>query len=361
MKREIALRWSWIHVLNRKRYDMLRESFGDLDRAFEELTPEMLSELGCKEETVHIAFNRLDEFDVDSYEIELKKRGLVFQTCEDADFPRALLEIPDAPVFLYSKGDLSILNQPCLALVGTREMSDYGKRVVSHLIPDIVQAGLVTISGLAFGIDAEVARETLRAGGKTVAVVGHGLAMIYPKANERLAEEIVQKGGLILSEFPLDTNPDKFTFPARNRIIAGLSLGTVVVEAAEASGSLITAELALEYGRDVFAVPGPIFDPNFVGCHELIGKGQAKLITSAQDILSDLGIVASNRAQSEEVYTPESTEEAKIFEALTSMPSNMDELAEKTLLDIATLNAVLTILEMRGAAKNVGTGVWVRG
>lgn len=357
-----ALRWSWMNVLTMKRVEMLRTRFKDLDAALEHVSLEMLRELGCREDTSMLAMNRLEEFDPEAYAGILRKRDIRFLSFEDEEYPPSLREISDAPIFLYAMGDLGVLNQPCLGMVGTREMSEYGKRVVGMLVPDIIRAGMVTVSGLAFGIDAEVAKETVATGGRTVAVLGHGLGMIYPKQNERLAEEIVQKGGLILSEFPLDTRPDKYTFPARNRIIAGLSLGTVVVEAALESGSLITAELALEYGREVFAVPGQIFDSHYAGCHQLIARGHAKLVTSASEILTDIGIVSSAQGGAPvQSYTPETPEEEQILKILTTMPMVLDDLAEKTELPPSALSATLTMLEIRGIVKNIGGGKWVRG
>jgi DNA processing protein len=360
MEREVALRWSWMNVLNRKRWDALAGRFGSLEAALGAVDIELLRSLGCREDTALLAMNRLEEFDPETYERELEKREISLITFEDEEYPALLKEIPDAPSFLYARGDLSILAQPCIALVGARAMSEYGSRVVAHLVPLLITAGTVTVSGLAEGIDAEVASETLHAGGRTVAVLGHGLGMMYPKAHERLAASIVEKGGLIISEFPLDIRPDHYTFPARNRIIAGLSLGTIIVEAAEESGSLITADLALDYNREVFAVPGQIFDPGYAGCHQILKRGQASLITSAQDVLTALGIVGSTAPESSIAPTFDSAEEQAIFGVLTSMPQSLDDLVEKTGFDAATLNATLTMLELKGIAKNVGNGRWVR-
>ncbi len=362
MDMEKALRWSWMNVLTRKRYDLLKEKFRTLDCALENISVEMLGELGIRENTAMGAINRLEEFDPEAHQKELQKRGLTLLTIEDEAYPEALLQIPDAPVFLYARGDVSILREPCLALVGTRGMSDYGKRVTEHFVSPLVKAGIVTVSGLAAGIDAEVARETIRAGGKTVAVLGHGFGTMYPKAHVHLADDIVKAGGLILSELALDIQPDKFTFPARNRIIAGLSLGTVVLEAAKQSGSLITADLALDYNRDVFAVAGPIFDPNYEGCHQIIRKGTGKLVTDAADILCELGMAHAVTApqESRRDFAAENQEEAVVWSVLTTMPVDLDDLVVKAKLDAATLNATLTMLELRGAVKNVGAGQWVR-
>lgn len=358
MKRETALTWSWLNILNKKRYDALIDVYRDMETALGHVNEELLKSLGCREDTIYRVLNRLEEFDPAAYEKELEKRGIEFLDLEDPSYPDKLSAIPDQPVFLYYKGSLDILDQLCLACVGKREMSSYGKRVVEEFVPALVQAEIVTVSGLALGVDAQVASETLDAGGVTVAVVGQGLATIYPKSNTALAERIVEGGGLILSEFPLDQTPDKFTFPARNRIIAGLSVGTIVMEAGEGSGALITADLALDYGRDVFAVPGQIFDENFRGCHEIIAKGQAKLVSSPQDVLAEIGVIAPKNSVSS--FIPKTELEEILFKVLTTMPQSVSDLVDHSAMNAGAVNTTLTMLELAGAAKNVGNGMWVR-
>ncbi|MEI8230669.1 MAG: DNA-processing protein DprA [Candidatus Peregrinibacteria bacterium] len=359
MERTVALTWSWLNILTKKRVDALLTLRSDLSEALQALDEELLRALGCREETVFKTLNRLEEFDPAWYEKELAKRKIAFLSFDDEGFPASIKEIGDPPVFLYSRGDLSVLSEPCIALVGTREMSPYGKRVAELFTPAFVQAGMVTVSGLATGIDAVVAAETMRAGGRTVAVLGHGLGSIYPQSNARLAEEIVEHGGLLLSEFPLDAQPDKYTFPARNRIIAGLSLGTVVLEAPVGSGALITAELALDYGRDVFAVPGQIFDPNFAGSHLLLASGQAKLVQKPEDVLIEIGIVGPD-AGAVSAFTPSTPDEAALYKILTTMPQSLDDLVQRSGLAAGLIGATLTILELQGAVKGVGEGKWVR-
>lgn len=355
-----ALAWSWLNVLTKKRYDALIAKFGDLDAALNAVDMELLMKLGCKEDTAMKAINRLDEFNVESYGAELEKRDIYFLSIEDEVYPAALRNIADPPVFLYYKGSLQILSEPCIGCVGTRAMSSYGKRVVELFVPAFVNAGMVTVSGLAEGIDAEVAKESIVAKGKTAAVLGHGLGLIYPKANAKLAEQIVANRGVLLSEFPLDCQPDKFTFPARNRIIAGLSLGTVVFEAGEGSGAIITADLALEYGRECFAVPGQIFDENFVGCHALIASGRAALVTNPDQVLAEIGIVASLGNAPSRPYLTDDPVEAAIFNVLSTMPQSVDDLVGKADLQAAIVGAKLTMLEIRGVARNIGGGMWVK-
>lgn len=351
--------WSWLNILTKKRYDALIAKYNSLDDALMHIDEAMLRELGCQQESIFRVLNRLEEFDPDAYSKELQKRGLQMISLEDPQYPVSLMQVPDRPVFLYYKGSLDVLNQPCIGCVGRREMSQYGRRVAEHFVPTLVQSGMVTVSGLALGIDAIVAKETLHAGGKTVAVVGGGLAQIYPATNKQLATQIVDAGGLVLCEFPLDQAPERHTFPARNRIIAGLCLGTLVLEAGEGSGALITADLALEYNRDVFAVPGQIFDEGYAGCHQYIADGRAKLAVSPESVLRDIGIVAK-AADAASTFTSEDAEEQKIHDTLTSMPQSVSDIVEKVGIDAAILNAKLTMLELSGGAKNVGNGMWVQ-
>ena len=352
--------WSWLNILSKKRYDALIAKYQSLDAALGHIDETMLKELGCKQEGIFRVLNRLEEFDPDAYGTELKKRGLQMISIEDPEYPTALIQVPDRPVFLYYKGSLDVLNQPCIGCVGRREMSQYGKRAAEFFIPTLVQSGMVTVSGLALGIDAVVAKETLHAGGKTVAVVGGGLAQIYPATNKELANKIVDAGGLILCEFPLDQAPERHTFPARNRIIAGLSLGTLVLEAGKGSGALITADLALEYNRDVFAVPGQVFDVGYAGCNQYIAEGRAKLTQAPEDVLQDIGIIAQSSEPTGPSLTLDDPEEQKIYDVLTSMPQSVSDLVDRAGVDAAILNAKLTMLELSGGAKNVGNGMWVR-
>lgn len=358
MKPETALLWWYLNILpNRRRYDLLIEGYGNLDEVT--LDYKLLRELGSREETAHEIIQKMESFDAGKYVEALRKKKVSLLTIEDEAYPSALKTIEDAPVFMSYHGDIMLLDRPLIALVGTRNMSPYGKQVVGSLVPDLVRSGVVTVSGLALGIDAEVARETMRSGGRTIAVLGNGLGAIYPKANELLAQEIVKNGGLLLSEFSLHMTPERFTFPSRNRIIAGLSLGTVVLEAAEKSGAIITAELALDYNRSVFAVPGSMFDPQCAGCNALIAKGEARLVCSAKDILTEVGIMASDRAEAIS-FDPGSEDERNVWESLTGIPQTLDGLVEKCGLPAGVIGSILTMMELQGVAKNIGCGQWVR-
>lgn len=354
-----ALLWSSLGILTAERYRAIKEVYGDLREAQKHLGEELLLSLGCRRDTIERVLLKLEEFDEDREAAALEKSGVRFLTLEDPQYPIRLREIADPPVFLYYKGDLDVLGQPCLGVVGTRKMSGYGRRITEEFVPEFVRAGLITVSGLAQGIDAVVAEETIRAGGKTVAVLGHGLGMIFPKSNEKLAKDILAQGGLLLSEFPLSQPPDTYTFPARNRIIAGLTLGTIVLEAPEESGALITAELALEYGREVFAVPGQIFDANYAGCNALLQEGEAKLVTRAADVLTEIGVIAPDTEKRSKYIAKNAAEEA-ILNVLSTMPQPVDDLVERTKMPPSQISATLTMMELNGAVRNAGNGQWIR-
>jgi len=360
MQSETALLWWWMNVLSRRRYELLRQKFGNLDAALAALSPEVLRQMGCKEETVRGTFAKIESFNPDKYLEEMKRRHVSLMSIEEEEYPALLKEVPDAPVFLSSIGDRTLLHASLIGIVGTRDMSINGKMAVAHFVPPFARSGMVTVSGLALGVDAEVARQTMDAGGKTIAVLGHGLAHVYPEQNAGLAEKIVKEGGLLLSEFSLEYPPGKHSFPARNRIIAGLSLGTLVIEAPEDSGSIITAELAADYNRDVFAVPGSIFDSNYAGCNRLIAHGQAELASDPARILASVCIIPAGSGGQRTIFLPGSPEEGAVYEILTTTPQNMDGIRERCVLETAVIAATLTMLELAGVAKNVGSGQWIR-
>jgi len=271
----------------------------------------------------------------------------------DDDFPQLLDEIPNPPHLLYVDGDPEILHLPALAIVGSRNPSKGGERNAFEFARHLATVGFTIVSGLAQGIDTAAHRGALAAGGKTIAFLGHGIDRIYPASNKDLAEEIAAYGALV-SEFPLGTHPGREHFPQRNRLISGLSLGTLVVEAARRSGSLITARLAAEQGREVFALPGSIHNPLARGCHELIRQG-GKLVETSDDIVSELAPLVGQLLQN----TMESTSKEKTEESLddeyvqlrNSMghdPISVDQLAANSGLTIDQVSSMLLILELEG-------------
>ena len=283
----------------------------------------------------------------------------------DARFPALLTEIPDAPAILYVRGHFRDWNRhPLLAIVGSRKFTAYGKQVANELARALSQAGYVIISGLAFGIDGIAHEATLEAGGTTLAVLGSGIddRSISPQTHLRLATDI-QKRGALLSELTPGTNASVGTFPARNRIMAGMCQGIIVVEAAEESGSLITARLALDYNRAVFAVPGSIFSPASSGTHALLKDG-ARLVTGVRDILEELSggsILQPTTNDSDVDLNTLDPDERLIYGTLGHEGLHIDKLTALVRLETMRVNMTLTRLELRGLARNIGNMHYTRG
>lgn len=277
-------------------------------------------------------------------------------TLADPDYPQALLTTPDPPTLLYVKGRTELLNRPALAIVGSRNATKQGEANAEAFAEAFSGAGLTVASGLALGIDAAAHRGALLGRGSTLAVIGTGADRIYPSQNEALARKIAEEG-VVVSEFPLGTPAIASNFPRRNRLIAGLARGCLVVEAAERSGSLITARLAAEAGREVFALPGSIHSPLSKGCHKLIKQG-AKLVESARDVLEEL--------RWEAVVNPAAmpalmeTETDPVLVALGRDPCDLDTLSERSGLTADTLLAMLLPLELEGRIAQLPGGRYQR-
>ena len=279
----------------------------------------------------------------------------------DPAFPPMLAELADAPERLMIDGDPSVLRLPAIAIVGSRNPTRGGERNAYEFARHIAGMGFVIVSGLATGIDAAAHRGAIDAGGLTVAFLGSGVDVVYPSRNAELAAAVATNGALV-SEYPLGMAPRRGHFPARNRLISGLSLGTLVVEAAYRSGSLITARLAAEQGREVFALPGSIHNPMARGCHRLIRDG-AKLVESADDIFAELGSLAGialDRAGTAEALPAgnrlDDLEYVKLLETLGHDPVDMDSLAEKSGLTIEQVSSMLLILELDGTVEKLPGG-----
>ncbi|HEY1392325.1 MAG TPA: DNA-processing protein DprA [Methylibium sp.] len=267
-------------------------------------------------------------------------------TLGDADYPAALLECADPPLLLYAIGRLETLRRPALAVVGSRNPTPQGLQNATAFAESLSRAGLAIVSGLALGIDGAAHEGALRAAGSTIAVVGTGLDRVYPKQHRELAHRIGERG-LLLSEYPLGMPPLAPNFPKRNRIISGLARGTLVVEAALQSGSLITARLAAEMGREVFAIPGSIHAPQSRGCHALIEQG-AKLVDSAQDVLEELRLELAAVPIAPSVPAAAGAAKDAVLDALGYDPVNLDALSARTGMDPAALSARLLELELEG-------------
>lgn len=289
--------------------------------------------------------------------VKIKENGIRIVTRASLEFPRRLLQKEVCPpVLLYYKGDLSLTETDCVAIVGTRACSAYGKEVTEMLARGLAENGVTVVSGLATGIDGYAHAECLRHNGKTIAVLGGGLNRLSPVSNVKLGEEI-EYSGLLLTQYPPDLNPTRYTFPERNRLIAGLSLGTVVVEAAEKSGALITADYALEQGREVFAVPGNITSIRSKGTNRLIAEG-AKLVSEVRDILSELKLNFVKNKKSSLLALDFSEE--KIYTLLCDGDKTLEEIMEAVDLPPSEVNATVTAMEIKGIIVRIANSFGVR-
>lgn len=287
----------------------------------------------------------------------LSEAGILALGREDPRFPGALARLPQPPYLLYVRGGIEHLARRAVAVVGTRKPTSYGKHAAARLAGDLAAAGVAVVSGLALGIDGVAHAAALDAGGVTLAVLGSGVDVIYPRGHQRLAERILASGALI-SEFPPGRPPDPGNFPARNRIISGLASAVVVVEAGAKSGALITADFALEQGGDVFAVPGSIFSPMSVGPHRLLAAGAAP-VTDAADILESLDLARAVARDAARRELPAEGAEAGLLAQLAAEPVHVDEIGRQAGLPSAAVSATLACLELKGLVEHVGGMRWV--
>lgn len=333
----------------------LLDHFGDLSAAWQ-ASRAALAEAGLDKRALDGLEAARTSLDLDRLTAQVAEAGLTSLCWDDENYPRRLREIDNPPPVLFVRGNLVEADDWAVAIVGTRRATPYGKQVAEELAASLARAGVTIVSGFARGIDAVAHVSALEAGGRTLAVLGSGLDKLYPPEHAALAERVVSQGALI-SDYPLGTPPDSSNFPPRNRIISGLSLGTIVVEGSAESGALITTQFAVEQGREVFAVPGNIFNRNSQGPNKLIQQG-AKIVLSAQDVLEELNLKmvgqhAQARAQLELFDTADATER-KLLEHLTAEPLHADELSVLTSLPIAQVSAALAMLELKGLARQVG-------
>lgn len=297
--------------------------------------------------------------DLDAELERAARAGATLLTIEDPAYPQLLRAAPAAPPLLYVRGALTPADDWALAVVGTRSPTSYGREATLRIVRDLAAAGVTIVSGLAIGVDGVAHQAALEAGGRTLAVLGSGIDLPYPQRHRRLAEQIAAHGALI-SDYPLGTLPVAANFPPRNRIISGLSLGTLVVEAGERSGSLITVDFALDQGRDVFAVPGQIFSRQSAGVHRLIRDG-AQLVTDATEILAALNLDAASAQREARVELPVEPAEARLLELLGYEPRYIDELARAAAMPAGDAAATLAMLELKGLARQAGPMQYVLG
>lgn len=339
----------------------LRQVFGSVEGLFSQPTMRLAGVEGVGQAVAESIRGWEKTFDLAAELEKIRKHRLQVIDCEDPDYPPLLREIHDPPMVLYYRGNLAAVKGACLGVVGTRDASGYGIDLAKKLGYQLAFAGIGVVSGLARGIDTAAHQGALAAKGKTAAVLGCSLDQIYPAENEVLAEKMAEAGGCVLSEFCLGTPPDRQTFPMRNRIVSGLSKGLLVIEAARASGAMITARQALEQGRQVFAVPGRIDQPQAGGCHQLIKDG-ARLVESVEDVLAEFEFLLP-RAEMPVPAAPQgnlSEEEKKILETLGRDELQVDVLTRKCGLPSPVVSATLLKLEMKRRVRQMPGKVFTR-
>lgn len=338
------------------RIQRLLDYFGDLDLAWLADSRE-LARAGLEAKTVEVVVARRREIDLDAAMAKIERLGLQVLTLADPGYPEPLRHVYGPPPLLYVRGALAEADQWAVAVVGTRRATAYGREVAERLAGELARAGVTIVSGLAKGIDSHAHRAALAAGGRTIAVLGSGPDVIYPAENAGLARQIVEQGALV-TEYPPGAPPDAANFPVRNRIISGLSRGVLIVEAGESSGALITADFALDQGRDIFAVPGNIFWPTSVGTHKLIQQG-AKLVRAVEDILQELNLTQVHQQLEMRHLLPENETEAQLLQLLSAEPQHIDELVRQSDLSAHLVSATLTMMELKGMVRQVGAMTYV--
>jgi len=292
---------------------------------------------------------------------KLARAGVKAYCWTDPAYPRHLLEIEDKPPVLYVRGELLPEDGWAVAIVGTRRATPYGRQAAEHFATDLAAHGITVVSGLARGIDAVAHRTAIAAGGRTIGVLACGLDLVYPPEHQKLALEIAGHGAVV-SDYPLGTQPRSEYFPRRNRILSGLSLGVLVIEGDEHSGALITARVAIDQNREVFAVPGSIYSPTARGTNKLIQEGEAKLVTRTEDILEELNLSVTTSSQQLELreITPDDPTEASLLKLISSQPAHIDEVQRASGLPIGTVSSTLALLELKGMVRQVAPMSFVR-
>lgn len=343
-------------------YKRLLDSFGDPANVFTASLKDLVAVEGLRVETAKRIVARAWEGDPDHELRGLKKIGVRLINILDPSYPKDLREIHDPPPLLYLKGNDIPSNHTMVGVIGSRNPSHYGLKITDEICQGLAIREIAVVSGMAKGIDSAAHWGCLRGRGFTVAVLGSGIDIIYPESNRGLFEHIVERGSVI-TEFPLGTPPEPRNFPIRNRIISGLSKGVVVVEASKRSGSLITASLALEQGREVLAVPGSIESFKSTGTHLLIKQG-ARLVENADDILEELGLnysYASQVTTKKKIALPHLDEdERKVYDILGNYPVHIDQIVRKSEMDAAWGASILTRLELKGVIKQLPGKMFVR-
>jgi DNA processing protein len=361
-----ALRLHLASGIGPRLYGALVEHFGSPRAAAEASGGELAEAPGIGRNSAAKVRRALDEADPEAELARARSAGVELIVAGEPAYPVALTYLVDAPPVLYVRGRLEPADAQAVAVVGMRRCSLYGRDQAERLAGGLARTGFTIVSGLARGIDAAAHEGCLAAGGRTVAVLGNGLASVYPQEHRRLADAVAERGALV-SEFPMETGPRAENFPRRNRIIAGLSLGVIVVEAGRRSGALITARLGAELGKEVFAVPNRVDAPGAAGAHALLKDG-AKLVESAADVIDefaglDLSAPAeadAPRQQTLDLKANLSPDEARLVEVLDGEPTPLDVLSQRSGLEAHRASATLTLLELKGLVRALPGGRFLK-
>ncbi len=343
--------FSFVPGIGRVKFAQLGNYFGNLENAWK-APPAELRHAGLDSGAVNSIISWRPGISPDAEMEKLERYGIQVFKHNDPGYPSRLREIYDYPPLIYVRGTLLPDDEWCLTIVGTRRATAYGRQVTDEIVTDLARSNITTVSGLARGIDTVAHHSALTAGGRSIAVFACGLDIVYPGENTSLARNVIKQGALI-SEYPPGTRPRPDNFPRRNRIMSGLSLGVLVVEADETSGAMITARLALEQNREVFAIPGSILSPASRGTNHLIQEG-AKLVRDYTDILEELNLMTVTRQMEIKEIIPASDTEALLLKQLSAEPAHIDEVCRRSSLPISTVSSTLAMMELKGLIKQVG-------
>lgn len=343
--------FSLVKGIGAVRFKGLLNSFGDLETAWNARFMDLL-QAGLSEKIVENIQRIRKSVDLEGLLYNLESKGIQVLTWEDPAYPRRLKEIDQPPPVLYTRGEILLEDEWAVAIVGTRRMTVYGRQVAEELARFLAQNKITVVSGLAYGVDGIAHEAAMKAGGRTLAVLGSGVDVIYPPEHRRLAEQMIHQGAIV-SDYPPGTQPESTNFPPRNRIISGLSLAVVVIEASEKSGALITASFAADQGRDVFAVPGNIHAPQSKGPNLLIQNG-ARPLLKPQDVLDVLHLDMVQEHQAMQRELPMEPGEAMLLQALSAEPLHIDEIQAISGLPIQQVSATLALMELKGMVRQVG-------
>ncbi len=343
--------FNFVKGIGSVRFKALLDYFGDPAIAWA-APADALRNAGLGEKTIENLLQIRKQISLEKTWGKIQSLGIQVLTWEDETYPRHLKEIDQPPPVLYVRGNLLPEDDWAVAIVGTRRVTAYGRQAAEEIASTLARNGITIVSGLARGVDVIAHQAALNAGGRTLAVLGCGVDRIYPPEHRKIAEDICLQGAVV-SDYPPGTPPDSTNFPPRNRIISGLSLAVVVVEAGDTSGALITSTFAAEQGRDVFALPGSIYAPQSKGTNRLIQQGAIPLL-GPQDVLENLNLTMVTEHRSARALLPNDPTEARLYGVLGSEPVHIDEIRAQTDMPIEQVAATLTMMELKGFIRQVG-------